>query len=101
MKSEIELKPADNRLFKPRFEFGVRLPLLILALVVTFFVLQGCAKAPDTVYRTVYQDVYIPVACDYPLPIKPLPTDSAVVNTIDILHYTRELEITLKACRGE
>lgn len=101
MKSEIELKTGDNRLFKPRFEFGVRLPLLILVLVVSFFALQGCAKTPETVYRTVYQDVYIPAACDIAPPVKPLPTDSPVVNTIDIVQYACELELALKVCRGE
>ena len=101
MKSEIDLKTEDTRLFKPKFEFGVRLPLLIVVLIITFFVLQGCTKAPETVYRTVYQDVYIPVACDVSQPVKPLQTDSPVVNTIDIIDYARELEIALKACRDE
>lgn len=61
---------------------------------------SGCCK-PEVVYRTAYQDVLIPVRCEIAAPVKPAKADNAALQIIDLINYTHELELTVRACGGE
>lgn len=64
-----------------------------------FFLLAGCAGSVRE--RTVYQDVYIPQKCTVDAPVRPAKAGNAVLQLIDFIHYTHELELAVRACRGE
>lgn len=107
MKSEIDLtvcqtgkKAGSNKLFQFKKEL-IRLLIVITVLIFTAVYMPGCTNQPEVVYRTVYKDVLVPVKCDITLPIRPIQTDSPVLNTLNIIEYTQTMEIALKACRGE
>ena len=67
--------------------------------------LTGCAGAERTV--TVYQEVYIPVKCTTPEPVKPYAgTGSARSGNValmvhDLRRYAEEAILALRACKGE
>jgi hypothetical protein len=56
--------------------------------------LTACAP----VIKTEYVTVEVPVRCEVERPERPEKSDNPLTGLIDILAYTRKLEVTLDAC---
>jgi hypothetical protein len=50
------------------------------------------------VIKTEYVTVEVPVRCEMERPERPEKSDNPLTGLIDILAYTRKLEVTLDAC---
>lgn len=60
--------------------------------------LSSCAISSETVK---YKEVKVPVACQVEIPERPKMTDDTVVNTIELITFTKDLEQLLKVCVKE
>lgn len=60
--------------------------------------LSSCAVSSGTVE---YKEVKVPVACQVDIPERPKMTDDTVVNTIELITFTKDLEALLKVCVEE
>jgi hypothetical protein len=67
-----------------------------IILVFCLLCLAGCA--PATVTEYVY--ISVPVRCEIERPVPPQRQEDALLTLIDILSYTRKLEVALNACTG-
>ena len=90
----------------PRFEVGVRLPILLVSLAIAWIGLMltsGCTPVkPEIIYKTVYTDVTTPVIkCEVPMPVMAAPTGLLAVDVENVVTYAKELEIAYNKCRGE
>ncbi len=95
------LTKDKDKLFHPKFEL-VRMIILVISLIFTYVILSGCAEKQERiVYKTVYQDVYVPVKCDAQTPARPQPEANPALATVDIIEYARELEVAFRVCVGE
>lgn len=70
---------------------------------ITFFVglilgLSSCSVSSGTIQ---YKEVKVPVACEIQIPARPVMTDDTVVNTIELITFTKDLEQLLKVCVKE
>ncbi len=99
-KSEAFRYAAPERIFELGREIR-RAITVVIVLVLTHFFMSGCAASQEVVYRTVYKEVLVPAPCEVLPPAKPVRTDSPVINTIDMVEYTKAVEIAFRACRGE
>lgn len=45
-----------------------------------------------------YKEVKVPVKCEVQVPERPQMTDDTVVNTIELITFTKDLEELLKVC---
>jgi hypothetical protein len=81
---------------KSNFRLLFRIGVLLFYLTI----ITACAS-PQVVYKTIYQDVYVPVRCDISTPTKPAKADNAVLQVIDLITYTHELESALQVCTEE
>lgn len=60
--------------------------------------LSSCSVASGTIQ---YKEVKVPVACQVEIPERPKMTDDTVVNTIELITFTKDLEQLLKVCVKE
>ncbi|WP_346745683.1 hypothetical protein [uncultured Campylobacter sp.] len=60
----------------------------------------GCAKEPQIITRTEYQDVYVTVSCIDEMPQKPERDRSDPDNQKKIAEYFKACEDLLKQCVG-
>ena len=58
----------------------------------------GCAKEPQIITRTVYQEVKIPVACIEKMPVKPKFETSDPQSARELMWYFKTCEELLKQC---
>lgn len=70
---------------------------------VVFFIgliigLSSCSVSSGTIQ---YKEVKVPVACQVEIPERPKMTDDTVVNTIELITFTKDLEQLLKVCVKE
>jgi hypothetical protein len=70
----------------------------ILGLIIAIMALIqfGCAR-PERVI-TIYQDVYMPVACEIPHVLPPKKSENAALAVHDLVEYTRALKRTQRVC---
>ena len=76
-------------------KLGTRL-ILALSLFSFFLIplaLAGCASSELQTHT-----IYIPVKCDVIMPSRPMQTFDAVIDIINILKYSEEIETKLKFC---
>jgi hypothetical protein len=66
---------------------------------ITLFAIFCCACAP--IVKTEYITVAVPVRCEIELPLRPVKDNDTVLAVIDLIAYTRKLEVVLQACIGE
>ena len=71
-------------------------PIAICAL---FFC--GCAKEPQIITKTVYQEVKTPVACIEKMPEKPKFEASDPQSARELMEYFKTCEELLKGCADE
>jgi hypothetical protein len=71
---------------------GAYMKLIILISIVCLF--GACAKPPIVEYKY----VNVPVRCDIGRPARPAKDNDTALAVIDLIAYTRKLEITLNAC---
>lgn len=60
--------------------------------------LAGCAKEPQIITRTVYQEVKIPVACIEKMPTKPKFNKDDLASAKELMSYFKTCEELLKGC---
>lgn len=63
--------------------------------------LAGCAKEPQIITRTVYQEVKIPVACIEKMPEKPKFEANDAKSARELMEYFKTCEELLKGCVDE
>lgn len=81
----LEIKP-NSMLSKVVFFIGLTLGL------------SSCSVSSGTIQ---YKEVKVPVACQIEIPERPKMTDDTVVNTIELITFTKNLEELLKVCVKE
>lgn len=57
--------------------------------------LSSCSVSSGTIQ---YKEVKVPVSCQVEIPERPAMTDDTVVNTIELITFTKDLEELLKVC---
>lgn len=57
--------------------------------------LSSCSVSSGTIQ---YKEVKVPVKCQVEIPKRPAMTDDTVVNTIELITFTKDLEELLKVC---
>lgn len=73
--------------------FALALLLLLIA--------NGCAPNERVIYKTVFQDVNVPVACDIDRPVLNVRNNDEALDMADIAEYVGALESAWEACTGE
>lgn len=68
--------------------------IILLTLIV---LLSGCAK-PETITKTIYKDVYIPVRCEIEMPVKPKFNRLDPASAKELAMYYQQIEALLKGC---
>lgn len=69
-------------------------------LVFFFFALffAGCSAKPETITKTQYQDVYVPVKCQVKMPEKPKFDKKDLESARALAVYYRQVEALLMEC---
>ena len=70
-------------------------------IVAAVFSLAGCAKEPQIITRTVYQEVKIPVVCIEKMPEKPKFKANDPQSARELMEYFKTCEELLKGCADE
>lgn len=70
-----------------------------IAICALFF--GGCAKEPQIITKTVYQEVKTPVACIKKLPEKPKFEANDPQSARELMEYFKTCEELLKGCADE
>lgn len=71
--------------------------IICLICFVIMVLTSSCAKKVE--YITQYQEVKVPIKCEFEIPDRPLDSGDIVINTSNLLSYTERLEVVLRKCK--
>ena len=69
--------------------------------IIGFVMFSGCAARDRVVTQTIYQDIFIPVACNVEEPAEIEAQENAVQAVLAVKMKLEEYKAAFRACKGE